>query len=172
MRRPLSFSLFFSPFLALFMQAAAYGLNLKPACYLHTLWGAPHPHPHPHTLTRPVTHMLKQLTYVIIAQTRKFSPAAQLSRAQRSPMAATAAERQSSSNCSQMYAMFFSIFLAALTLRSAANAATLRRVAAPPMDARSQNIYAAGSRGRTRRPAQDTGYRCHSPRLPQPLPLP
>lgn len=82
----------------------------------------------PHTLTRPVTHMLKQLTYVIIAQTRKFSPAAQLSRAQRSPVAATATERQSSSNCSQMYAMFFSIFLAALTLRSAA---TLRRVAAP-----------------------------------------
>lgn len=37
-------------------------------------------------------------------------------------------QRQSSSNCSQMYAMFFSIFLAALTLRSAAS---LRRVAAP-----------------------------------------
>lgn len=37
-------------------------------------------------------------------------------------------QRQSSNNCSQMYAMFFSIFLAALTLRSAAS---LRRVAAP-----------------------------------------
>lgn len=84
------------------MQSAAYGLNLKPACYLHTLWGA---QPQPHPLTPTVTHMFRQLTYVIIAQTRKFSPAAQ---------------RQSSSNCSQMYAMFFSIFLAVLTLRSAA----------------------------------------------------
>lgn len=115
MRRPLSFSLFFFSLSRSLHAGSGLWAKFKTCMLLtHTL-GRTTP---PHTLTRSVTHMLKQLTYVIIAQTRKFSPAAQLSRAQRSPMAAT--ERQSSSNCSQMYAMFFSIFLAALTLRSAA----------------------------------------------------